>query len=945
MNDLSREQSLQALWASSQLDAGNAAYLEQMFEDYLQKPDSVPPNLRTFFETLPKNDGQLDVSHREVQESFKVLARQSRSATVSVVTTSDENAKQVRVLQLINAYRFRGHQLAHFNPLGQYDESEIEELTLDYYDLNDTDLGVEFNTGSLVGPERATLSEIINILQDTYSDRIGAEYMYISNTVEKRWLQQRLESGSRVPYITDEQRLHLLKRLTAAEGMEHYLHSKYVGQKRFSLEGGESLIPMLDEIIQRGGSHGLQEIIIGMAHRGRLNVLVNIMGKQPADLFMEFEGKHTQTGNGSGDVKYHMGFSSNIRTPGEDVHVALAFNPSHLEIVGPVVEGSVRARQDRRKDNDGVQVLPVVIHGDAAFSGQGVVMETLSMSQSRGYSTKGTVHIVINNQIGFTCSSKHDARSSVYCTDVAKMLDVPIFHVDGDDPEAVSFVTQIALDYRMAFNKDVVIDLVCYRRHGHSEADEPMVTQPMMYTTIKSKDTTRAIYAKRLIEDGLITESQADALIDEYQDKLDAGECTVEALMPEGEANYPYAVNWSNYVNKACEIEHDVSVSLEKIRALTEKLLSVPEGFVLHGSVAKVMGNRHKMAAGSMPIDWGYAETLAYASLLTEGYHVRLSGQDSGRGTFFHRHAVVHNQENGESYVPLRNLTDDQSSFLVIDSLLSEEAVLAFEYGYATTDPKTLTIWEAQFGDFANNAQVVIDQFISAGEQKWSRLCGLVMLLPHGYEGQGPEHTSARLERYLQLCAEHNMQVCIPTLPSQIFHLLRRQMHQSCRKPLIVLSPKSLLRHRLAVNTLEDLTEGEFQQVIPEIDEMDENSISRVVLCSGKVYFDLLEKRRQQEMDNVAIIRLEQLYPFPARLLEQQIQRYPNLSEFVWCQEEPMNQGAWYSSQHHMKAVIGERNKLQYAGRPLSAAPAVGYASVHVQQQHALVNDALGINE
>lgn len=942
---MSHKNSLQALWDSSQLGAGNAAYLEQLFEQYLQDPNSIPADWRSFFETLPKLKGGVDVSHAAIQDHFRKLTRQTKTTTHTVGDMAvDERVKQVRVLQLINAYRFRGHQQAHFNPLGVHEPKDIDELQLQHYELSEADLESEFNTGSLVGPERASLKEILNILQDTYSSYVGAEYMYIADTKEKRWLQQRLESVRCKPKLTPEQRIHLLKRLTAAEGLERYLHSKYVGQKRFSLEGGEALIPMLDEIIQRGGTHGLQELIIGMAHRGRLNVLVNIMGKQPVDLFKEFEGKVTKKFDGSGDVKYHMGFSSNIGTPGGDVHVALAFNPSHLEIVGPVVEGSVRARQERRDDREGNQVLSVLIHGDAAFAGQGVVMETLSMSQSRGYSTKGTVHIVINNQIGFTCSDRQDARSTLYCTDVAKMLDVPIFHVDGDNPEAVTFVTQIALDYRMRFNKDVIIDLVCYRRHGHSEADEPMVTQPMMYKNIAAKATSREIYAQRLQDEQVLNTEDAEKLSEQYRTTLDEGESVVPEIRPPEVVNYPYATDWSAYVGKKCKLTAPTRVPLEHIRQLTERLLKIPEGFELHSSVAKILGNRHKMAAGSLPVDWGYAETLAYATLLTEGFNVRLSGQDAGRGTFFHRHAVLHGQAQGERYVPLRHLADEQSSFLVIDSLLSEEAVLAFEYGYATTEPKTLTIWEAQFGDFANNAQVVIDQFISAGEQKWNRLCSLVMLLPHGYEGQGPEHTSARLERYLQLCAEYNMQVCVPTSPSQIFHLLRRQMHQTCRKPLIIMSPKSLLRHRLAVSSLEDLTEGEFQKVIPELDELNDAGVQRVVMCSGKVYYELLEKRRQQELDTVAIIRLEQLYPFPTKAMETEIARYPAATEFIWCQEEPKNQGAWYSSQHHMRSVIHQEHELHYAGRPLSAAPAVGYAYVHVEQQHALIDEALGLN-
>ena len=944
MDDISHKNSLQALWLSSQLDGGNAAYLEHLFETYLQDPNAIPAEWRDFFATLPASDSGTDVSHAAVKEQFRNLTQQSRSPSAAVSrVSSDDSAKQVRVLQLINAYRFRGHQQAHFNPLGIYEPIDIEELQLGHYDLDESDLDSVFNTGSLVGPGRASLREILDILQNTYSGGIGAEYMYIANTGEKRWLQQRLESVGGKTALSPEQRLNLLQRVTAAEGLERYLHSKYVGQKRFSLEGGESQIPMLDEIIQRGGAHGIKEVIIGMAHRGRLNVLVNIMGKQPADLFREFEGTAAKKGNGSGDVKYHMGFSSDISTPGGDVHIALAFNPSHLEIVGPVVEGSVRARQDRRNDAEGSEVLPVVIHGDAAFAGQGVVMETLSMSQSRGYSTKGTIHIVINNQIGFTCSDRQDARSTLYCTDVAKMLDVPIFHVDGDDPEAVVFVTQIALDYRMRFRKDVVIDMVCYRRHGHSEADEPMVTQPSMYRLINEKPTTREIYARKLVDEQLASSAYVEGLIEDYRAALDAGTCVASKIISEDKVRYPYATDWSAYIGKKCRLTQSTSVPLAKLRHLTERLLDIPEGFELHNSVTKIMSNRHKMAVGSLPIDWGYAETLAYASLLTEGFNVRLSGQDAGRGTFFHRHAVLHNQHHGERYIPLRHLAQDQSSFLVIDSLLSEEAVLAFEYGYATTEPKTLTIWEAQFGDFANNAQVVIDQFISAGEQKWNRLCGLVMLLPHGYEGQGPEHTSARLERYLQLCAQHNMQVCVPTTPAQIFHLLRRQMHNSCRKPLIVMSPKSLLRHRLAVSSLEDLSAGEFQLLIPESDEINDKAVSRVVMCSGKVYYDLLEKRRQEALEDIALIRLEQLYPFPKQELAKELERYVNAKEFVWCQDEPKNQGAWYSSQHHMRSVLKHGHDLKYAGRPLSAAPAVGYASVHVEQQHALVNEALGL--
>jgi 2-oxoglutarate dehydrogenase E1 component len=716
-----------------------------------------------------------------------------------------------------------------------------------------------------------------------------------------------------------------------------------VGQKRFSLEGGDSLIPLLDELIKRSGTHGVKEVVIGMAHRGRLNVLINIVGKTAAELFQEFEGKAGKTSNGSGDVKYHQGFSSDLQVENNLVHVTLAFNPSHLEIVNPVVEGSVRARQQRSGDSEGDRVVPILIHGDAAFAGQGVVMETINMSQSHGFSTKGTVHVVVNNQIGFTTSYQKDARSTLYCTDIAKMVNAPIFHVNGDDPEAVIQVTQLAFDYRMNFHKDVVIDLVCYRRHGHSEADEPTATQPMMYKAIRNHLTTRAMYAERLAEEGVCDEQQSQQMMLDYRSRLDAGISVVDELVAPQQANYPYAVDWQPYLAQVCTAFLDTAIPLTRIKKLWEGLERLPDGFELNAYVAKIMDNRRKMAVGALPIDWGFAETTAYASLVTDGYGVRLSGQDSGRGTFFHRHAVLHNQKDRGLYVPLRNLADDQGSFLVIDSLLSEEAVLAFEYGYATTDPNTLVIWEAQFGDFANNAQVVIDQFISAGEQKWNRLCGLVMFLPHGMEGQGPEHSSARLERYLQLCAEQNIQVCVPTTPAQIFHLLRRQVMLKCRKPLIVMTPKSLLRHRLAVSALEDLTGGEFQPVIAEIDPLDENRVTRIVFCSGKVYYDLLEKRRELALEHTAIARIERLYPFPEVQMREVIDTYPNAEEIIWCQEEPQNQGAWFSSQHHLRSVLPQPDLLQYAGRPFSAAPAAGYTWLHLKQQHALVAQALGL--
>jgi 2-oxoglutarate dehydrogenase E1 component len=848
----------------------------------------------------------------------------------------------VRVLQLINAYRFLGHQHAHIDPLRRAEPERIPELDLDYHKLSEADLDQVFQTGSLVGPEEATLEEILYALNRTYCGTVGAEYMHITETDEKRWIQQRLESVQSHPQLNHEKQRWLLQRLTAAEGIERYLHSKYVGQKRFSLEGGESLIPLMGELIDRAGAQGTREIVIGMSHRGRLNVLVNILGKLPSELFSEFEDVHDRI-HASGDVKYHQGFSSNIKTPGGLVHLALAFNPSHLEIVSPVVHGSVRARQQRYHDRQGIQVMPVVIHGDSAFAGQGVVMETFNMSGLRGFTTEGTVHIVVNNQIGFTTSRIKDSRSTLYCTDVAKMVNAPIFHVNGDDPEAVLYITQLALDYRMQFKKDVVIDLVCYRRHGHNEADEPAATQPMMYSDIRSLPTTRALYAQRLAGMDIVPLDESGQMAVSYRDLLDAGKSVTPAVILHQHINAMVAVNWKSYVGYQWDEPCDTTVPLPALEALAARLQKLPIGFELHPRVAKVIEDRRRMAAGAMPVDWGFAESLAHASLLNDGYPIRISGQDSERGTFFHRHAVLHDQHSGDIFVPLQHICDSQSRFLVIDSLLSEEAVLAFEYGYATTDPESLCVWEAQYGDFANVAQVVIDQFITSGEAKWGRLCGLTLLLPHGYEGQGPEHSSARLERFLQLCVDHNIQVCNPTTPAQFFHLLRRQMVRRVRRPLIVMSPKSLLRHKQAVSSMDELASGKFHPVIGEPDAADTESITRLVMCSGRVYYDLLENRQASQLDHVALIRIEQLYPFPWRLLRAELARYPGVREFIWCQEEPQNQGAWYATRHKFEELIGEENKLVYTGRVALSAPAVGYASLHVQQQTELVNKALGL--
>ncbi|BAN47900.1 2-oxoglutarate dehydrogenase E1 component [Metapseudomonas resinovorans] len=942
-----QESEMQRMWNSAHLSGGNAAYVEELYELYLHDPNAVPEEWRTYFQKLP-TDGNLatDVSHSTVRDHFVLLAKnQRRAQPVSAGTVSSEHEKkQVEVLRLIQAFRMRGHQASKLDPLGLWQRPAPADLSIRHYGLTDADLDTTFRTGELyIGKEEATLREIQQTLNETYCRTIGAEFTHIVDSEQRKWFQQRLESVRGRPAFSPEVQSHLLERLTAAEGLEKYLGTKYPGTKRFGLEGGESLIPLLDEIIQRSGSYGLKEIVIGMAHRGRLNVLVNTFGKNPRDLFDEFEGKKTE-GLSSGDVKYHQGFSSNVMTSGGEVHLALAFNPSHLEIVSPVVEGSVRARQDRRQDSNGDKVLPISLHGDAAFAGQGVVMETFQMSQTRGYKTGGTIHIVINNQVGFTTSRPEDSRSTEYSTDVAKMIQAPILHVNGDDPEAVLFVTQLAVDYRMQFKRDVVIDLVCYRRRGHNEADEPNGTQPLMYQQIAKQRTTRELYADALSQGGVLDTAAIQAKVDEYRTALDNGQHVVKSLVKE--PNKELFVDWRPYLGHVWTARHDTSFELKTLQELSAKLLEIPEGFVVQRQVAKILEDRQKMGAGAMPINWGYAETMAYATLLFEGHPVRITGQDVGRGTFSHRHAALHNQKDGNTYLPLQHLFNEQPTFDLYDSFLSEEAVLAFEYGYSTTTPNALVIWEAQFGDFANGAQVVVDQFITSGEHKWGRLCGLTMLLPHGYEGQGPEHSSARLERYLQLCAEHNIQVCVPTTPAQIYHLLRRQVIRPLRKPLVVLTPKSLLRHKLAISTLEDLAEGSFQTVIGETDAIEPKKVERLILCSGKVYYDLLEKRRAEGREDIAIVRLEQLYPFPEDDLAEVLAQYKNLKHIVWCQEEPMNQGAWYCSQHHMRRVAAAHKKglfLEYAGREGSAAPACGYASMHAEQQEKLLQDAFTV--
>ncbi len=935
---MTKQSTLEEQQQTSYLSGGSAAYLEELYEAYLHDPQSVDPHWQDCFAKLPANNGHIDdVSHSAIREQFLQLAKHKRHAQAA--GPQQTASKQAHVLQFINAYRSHGHHHAKLDPLELRERKHVPDLDLGHHGLSHDDLSTTFSTHNFqaVGKTEATLKEIHAALLDTYCSTIGIEYLHITEPRETQWLQQRMEThGSRGGAFTADERKGILKQLTAAEGLAKYLANKYVGQKRFGLEGGESLIPMLHEIVQRSGSQGMKELVIGMAHRGRLNVLVNILGKAPRDLFDEFEGKVIAEDR-SGDVKYHLGYSSDVSTPGGTLHLTLGFNPSHLEIISPVIEGSVRARQERRADQDKAEVLPVILHGDAAFAGQGVVMETFNMSQARGYCTGGTIHIVINNQIGFTTSNPLDARSTLYCTDVAKMVQAPIIHVNADDPDAVVFASQMALDYRMTFKKDVVLDLVCYRRHGHNESDEPSGTQPMMYRKIKQHKTVLSLYSERLVQEQILSREDADAMVKAYRDALDHGQSVVD-LVPD--AQNDFVVDWTPYLGQTWDAPADTNISAEAIQRLGKHLTTLPEDFVLQPQVAKEIESRKKMLAGEMPVFWGMGETLAYASLAEAGYGIRVSGQDCGRGTFAHRHAVLHHFENGNSYVPLQHISDSQGQVTIIDSILSEEAVMAFEYGYTSADPNSLVIWEGQFGDFANGAQVVIDQFISSADQKWGRLCGLVLLLPHGYEGMGPEHSSARLERYLQLCAEHNMQVCTPTTPAQCFHMLRRQMVRPFRKPLIVMSPKSLLRNKLATSSLDDFTQGKFHLVIPEVDDLKDKDVTRVIICGGKVYYDLLQKRRADELNNVAIVRIEQLYPFPEAELKHELARYKNAKEVVWCQEEPKNQGAWYCSQHNFHACLSKGQRLIFAGRPASAAPAVGYMSLHQEQQRTLIEDA-----
>ena len=939
---------MQEFNANSYLFGGNAPYVEELYESYLNNPGSVPDNWRAYFDAMqnvPAVDGSSkpDVAHASVIASFAERAKSGPIRVVSASVDVEMGRKRTAVQQIIAAYRFLGSQWANLDPLQRQERPEIPELQPSFYGLGDADMETKFNiSNTYFGTDTASLRDLMNSLRDTYCRSIGAEFMYISNPIEKRWLQQKLETIRSTPNFTADKKKHILERLTASEGLERYLHTRYVGQKRFSLEGGESFIAAMEELIQGAGAAGVQEIVIGMAHRGRLNVLVNTMRKMPADLFAEFD--HTAPEElPAGDVKYHQGFSSDVSTPGGPVHLSLAFNPSHLEIVNPVVEGSVRARMDRRADPLGKQVLPVLVHGDSAFGGQGVNQETLALAQTRGYSTGGTVHIIINNQIGFTTSDPRDMRSSVFCTDIVKMVEAPVLHVNGDDPEAVVLATQLVLEYRMTFRKDVVLDIVCFRKLGHNEQDTPGLTQPLMYKKIAIHPGTRKLYADRLAAQGL-GESLGDELVKTYRSALDEGRSTADPVLTNFKSKF--AVDWAPFLGKKWTDSGDTAVPMAEWKRLAEKITTIPSNITPHQLVKKVYDDRAAMGRGDLPVDWGMGETMAFASLVASGYPVRLSGEDSGRGTFSHRHAVIHDQNREKwdtgTYLPLQNVAENQAPFVVIDSILSEEAVLAFEYGYASNDPNTLVIWEAQFGDFANGAQVVIDQFIASGEVKWGRVNGITLMLPHGYEGQGPEHSSARLERFMQLAADTNMQIVQPTTASQIFHVLRRQMVRNLRKPLIIMTPKSLLRNKDATSPVSEFTRGGFQTIIPDQRELKAEKVKRLIACSGKVYYDLAKKRIELDRDDVAIVRVEQLYPFPHKAFSAELKKYPQISEVVWCQDEPQNQGAWFFVQHYLHENMVDGQRLGYAGRAASASPAVGYSHLHQEQQKALVDAAFG---
>ena len=933
---------------SSLLTGNNAGFIDELYHQWVADPGSVSADWAALFAEWDRDEGYTGPPVLPPAPSiFSASAASQPSGVVTAAASQAEVLKaarrQARAAQLINAYRVRGHIEADIDPLDRKERVTHPELSLDFYGLSGADLDVPLSGTGVYGvPEVTTLRHIIGRLRKAYCASFGVEFMNINDIAKKRWLQKRLETLQDTELLTSDEERYALRLLADAENFENLLHTRYPGTKRFSVEGAEPLIPLMALLIDEAAEGGVDRIVLGMAHRGRLNVLANIFNKPVRAIVDEFEDVEFDSVQGSGDVKYHLGYSSEYNThTGRKVRMTLAFNPSHLEAVNPVVEGRARARQDRRGPGSEKQIMPILLHGDAAFAGQGLVAETLNLSQLRAYKTGGTVHIIINNQIGFTTSPK-DARSTPYCSDVARMMAVPIFHVNGEDVEAVALVAKVAAEWRQTFGEDVIIDMYCYRKYGHNEGDEPAFTQPLLYSTIRAKDTPRQAYAKTIVRRGDLTQEQVDEIVansaKRLRDHLDepvSGERTHD-----GSESWLKSL-WDDYLSGSIHDEVDSSFDRARMIALLKTANTVPEGFNAHRKIRRLLKQRLEAVAGQRPVDWAIAEQAAYATLVDQGYRVRISGQDAGRGTFSHRHAVLNDSQNGEEYVPLANLHADQAPFEVYDSFLSEAAVLGFEFGYSLDSPDALVIWEAQFGDFANGAQVIIDNFIMSTEQKWGRNTGVAMLLPHGYEGQGPEHSSARLERYLQLCAEDNVTVANCTTPANLFHLLRRQVLLKIRKPLVVMSPKSLLRHPQCISTIDELAEGHFQRVIPDT-TVASDAVSRVVFCSGKVYYELLAARDDREEERVALVRLEQLYPFPADEVRAVLASHPG-AEVAWCQEEPRNMGAWPMMDEWMGAVLGGMPP-RYIGRPESASPATGFHKVHKQEQQQLVDEAITLD-
>ena len=929
--------SMKELWGSSHTSAGHSAYLESLYETYITDPSSLSDEWIDFFENLPHHPtSNGEISHQNIVKEFKNISRKN------IVSKTSVDVRQGKVIRLIQAYRNRGHLLASLDPLGLMERDKIEDLNIEFHGLSRSDLDEEFYTDTFMpNKEKMTLRDILKSLQEIYCGNIGLECNHIMETDERRWFQRKFESKLQGYSFNKKEKLNIYERLNSAEGLAKYLSAKYPGMKRFGIDGAEALVPLVENVIQNFGSMGANQICFGMAHRGRLNLLVNVLGKLPSELFSAFDEDYELDGANTGDVKYHLGFSSNFETSGGEVHVSLFNNPSHLEIVDPVVIGSVRARQDRIGDSDRSQVVPILLHGDASFSGQGVVMESLQMSQTRGFNVGGTVHIIVNNQIGFTTSNKLDSRSTDYSSDVAKIIQAPVIHVNGDDPEMVINAAKIACKYRNKFKKDIVLDLFCYRRRGHNEADDPSATQPKMYNKIAKHPSVLSQYEENLLSNGILTTDKANKIKKDYRNSLEGGKSVAKNLAEK--PNDKLWFDWEPYLDIKWWPKVDTTFDKKDFESLGDDICKVPDTFNLGKQASKIFKDRIDITKSNTMANWGYAEIMAYASLLKEGYPIRITGQDVRRGTFSHRHACVFDTETGDGYIPLAAIAEkNNTKFDIYDSLLSEEAVLAFEYGYSATWPSGLTIWEAQFGDFANGAQVVIDQFIVSAQHKWERLSGLVMLLPHGYEGQGPEHSSARIERFLQLCASENIQVCVPSTPSQIFHLLRRQAIRKMRTPLIVISPKSLLRNPSAVSSTKDLYQGSFSCVID--DNINKEKVKKVIMCSGKVFYDLYKKREENKIDDIALIRIEQLYPFPYDDLEEILRKYENVSEFIWCQEEPLNQGAWFSHRHRIQRVIDRidsEKDVSLVSRPAAAAPAVGLMKLHLQQQEDLIKEAL----